>query len=118
MPSEAAGQAIVTRLTAAGLPAAYMPGRDIDLEKPVVKVLTLQSAKGLEFPVVVVAGFVGGGAYGVTRDADADETEEALQRRCRTMFVTMTRAMRGLLVISPEVPSPLFEGLDPPLWNV
>jgi len=118
VPSEAAGQAIATRLTAAGLPTGYMPGRDIDLAKPVVKVLTLQSAKGLEFPVVAVAGFVGGGAHGTTRGADADETEESLQRWRRTMFVAMTRAMRGLLVISPEVSDPLFEGLDPPLWNV
>ncbi len=105
VPSEAAGQAIATRLTAAGLPSAYMPGRDIDLEKPMVKVLTLQSAKGLEFPVVAVAGFAGGGSYGVSRDADADETEEAHQRRRRTMFVAMTRAMRGLLIVSPEAPS-------------
>ncbi len=43
---------------------------------------------------------------------------EALARQRRTVFVAMTRAMRALLVVSPDAPSPLFGGFDPRLWNV
>jgi len=117
VPTEAAGRSLAARLTEAGVTAAFMPGREIDLEKPVVKVITLQSAKGLEFPVVAVAGFIDAFQHGA-KGADAEETEEALARQRRTMFVAMTRAMRALLVVSPDRPSPLFEGFDPQLWNV
>ncbi|SRR5712691_4839017 len=95
-----------------------MPGREMDLEKPIVKVITRQSAKGLEFPVVAVAGFIDGFPQPGGKGAEAEETEESLARQRRTMFVAMTRAMRSLLVVSPDRPSPLFEGFDPQLWNV
>jgi superfamily I DNA/RNA helicase len=95
-----------------------MPGRELDLEKPIVKVITLQSAKGLEFPVVAVAGFIGGLPQLGGKGAEAEDTEEALARQRRTMFVAMTRAMRALLVLAPDKPSPLFDGFDPLLWNL
>jgi superfamily I DNA/RNA helicase/mRNA-degrading endonuclease RelE of RelBE toxin-antitoxin system len=118
VPSESAGRAVATRLTEAGVSAAFMPGRELDLEKPLVKVITLQSAKGLEFPVVAVAGFIGGLPQLGGKGAEAEETEEALARQRRTMFVAMTRAMRALLVLAPDKPSPLFDGFDPLLWNL
>jgi superfamily I DNA/RNA helicase len=51
------------------------------------------------------------------RGAGQDETEEGLARQRRVMFVAMTRAMRVLLVVTPDRPSPLFTGFDPQLWN-
>ena len=76
-----------------------------------------QSAKGLEFPVVAVAGFIDGLPPAGGRGAGEDETEEALARQRRTMFVAMTRAMPSLLVVTPDRPWPLFTGFDPQLWN-
>jgi superfamily I DNA/RNA helicase len=89
----------------------------VPLEKSVVKVITLQSAKGLEFPVVAVAGFIDGLPPAGGRGAGEEETEEALARQRRLLFVAMTRAMRSLLVVVPDRPSPLLTGFDPQLWN-
>jgi superfamily I DNA/RNA helicase len=36
-----------------------MEGKNLDLTQKGVKVLTLNSAKGLEFPIVALAGFTG-----------------------------------------------------------
>jgi superfamily I DNA/RNA helicase len=118
VPSEAAGRALSERLARAGIQSEFMPGRELDLEKSVVKVITLQSAKGLEFPVVAVAGFIDGLPQAGGRGAGEEETEEALARQRRVMFVAMTRAMRALLVVGPDRPWPLFNGFDPQLWNV
>jgi superfamily I DNA/RNA helicase/mRNA-degrading endonuclease RelE of RelBE toxin-antitoxin system len=117
VPSEMAGRALADGLTAAGVPAEFMPGRELDLEKSVVKVITLQSAKGLEFPVVAVAGFIDGLPPAGGRGAGEDETEEVLARQRRLLFVAITRAMRSLLVVTPDRPWPLFTGFDPQLWN-
>ncbi|HVB73702.1 MAG TPA: UvrD-helicase domain-containing protein, partial [Ktedonobacteraceae bacterium] len=107
-PNERAGRAIAAALQARGLTATYMTGQDLDLTGPGVKALTLHSAKGLEFPIVALAGF-GGGAYPVIPpNASPDERAEILAKERRTMFVGMTRAMRALLVITPaSAKSPL-----------
>jgi superfamily I DNA/RNA helicase len=118
VPSENAGRALAERLTVAGVTAEFMRGRELDLEKPVVKVITLQSAKGLEFPVVAVAGFIDGLPPAGGRGAGEEEMEEDLARQRRVMFVAMTRAMRSLLVVAPDRPWPLFSGFDDSLWNV
>jgi superfamily I DNA/RNA helicase len=94
-----------------------MPGRELDLEEPVVKVITLQSAKGLEFPVVAVAGFADGLPQAGGPGAGEEESEEGLARQRGLLFVAMTRAMRSLLVVPPDRPSPLFDGFDPQHWN-
>lgn len=98
-----------------------MPGKDLDLKKPVVKLVTLKSAKGLEFPVVALAGFIGmpNAAEEKGSAEKAAETEESLSRERRSYFVGMTRAMRALLVVRPrETTNPLLEGFSPELWNV
>jgi superfamily I DNA/RNA helicase len=95
-----------------------MSGRELDLERSIVKVVTLKSAKGLEFPVVAIAGFLDGGLP-LPRGADHDELDEALLRERRALFVGMTRAMRALLVLLPaDRTSPLFAGFDDRLWNI
>lgn len=59
VPSERSGRAIADQLSYLGLEATYMGSKDVDLEKTGVKVLTLKAAKGLEFPIVAISGFIG-----------------------------------------------------------
>ena len=96
-----------------------MIGQELDLKRSGIKVLTLNSAKGLEFPTVALAGFVGSSYPIIPREASDDERDELLARERRTMFVGMTRAMRALLVVMPvNITSPLFQGFDPAYWNL
>ena len=119
-PTEKAGRAIATGLTQRGIQTTFMKGQELDLSRPGVKVLTLNSAKGLEFPIVALAGFVTSDWYGsVPGNVAEEEREEFLAIDRRTMFVGMTRAMRALLVAVPaQTNSPLLQGFDAGCWNV
>jgi len=50
-----AGEEFASALTACGLPAALVKGDTFDLDQRVVKVMTIHSAKGLEFPFAILA---------------------------------------------------------------
>src|SRR5258708_12306218 len=54
-PTNECGRAIASNLKASGIEALFMESRDLNLSWPGVKVLTLNSAKGLEFPIVALA---------------------------------------------------------------
>ncbi len=119
VPTEGAGRSVAAGLREFGVDAIYMPGRELDLEHKAAKVITLKSAKGLEFPVVALAGFVRAAVPGVPKGVSGEELEEALTRERRTMYVAMTRAMRALLVVAPaEKPPVLLTGFDPAHWNL
>ncbi len=117
-PTNDAGRHIAERLVHRGVLATFMTGKDLDLAKPGVKVMTLKSCKGLEFPVVALAGF-GEGAWPVfPDDASDDDKAELIARERRTVYVGMTRAMRALLVVVYSgVDSPLLQGFAPSRWN-
>lgn len=58
VPSETSGRRIASQLTNLGsLEAHFMKSRELDLKRSGVKVITLKAAKGLEFPIVAIAGF-------------------------------------------------------------
>lgn len=117
-PSENAGQGLVAALRQQGIEAVYMAGRELDLTLPGVKVITLKSSKGLEFPIVALAGFVGTSYPVIPQHASEEENAEILAQERRNMFVGMTRAMRSLLVVILEGnDSPLFEGFEELYWN-
>lgn len=99
---------------------ARVTGADnLDLASPGVKVITLKSAKGLEFPVVALSGFLSGKYPMLPHGGTQEEKQEALQVERRTMFVAMTRAMRALLVITPHnVTTPLLQGFSKDCWNL
>ncbi len=125
VPSQGVGRKVAAGLASAGLEAAYMTGKDLDLGRGVVKVVTLKSAKGLEFPIVAVAGFSYGRIPGIPKGVGGAELEEALLRERRTIYVAMTRAMRALLVVLPanaataaDEAASLFGGFDNDHWNV
>ncbi len=119
VPGAAAGEALSRELAAQGLDARFFPGRDLDLRADVVRLLTLHAAKGLEFPIVVVAGLETG-AWPVPEDFDVPElfAERARQER-RLLYVGLTRAMRGLMLLVPEgCRHPALQDLDPTHWHL
>lgn len=102
VPNKKIGERIAVDITSAGIPAKFVQGRDLNLEEDIVKVITLHSAKGLEFPVVTVCGF-GSGTYPCRDDFDEETVFfERMRQQRRLLYVGMTRAMRGLMVIRGE----------------
>lgn len=71
--------------------------RRFDWSKPSVKLLTLHSAKGLEFPLVFVAGLQA-----------MPVRDESLEEAARLLYVGMTRATHRL-VLSAHGQSPIVE---------
>lgn len=118
-PTWEAGKRIEDELKSLGVEARFMARQEVNLEYSGVKILTLHSSKGLEFPVVAIAG-LDSTRYAKTFEHQIDDgKEELLERDRRTLFVGMTRSMRTLLVIVPEqAKSPLLEGFDPVYWNI
>jgi superfamily I DNA/RNA helicase len=118
VPTAEMGRGLAEGLTRRGLAARYMTGSELDLGADAVKVLTLHSAKGLEFPTVVLTGLEEGILPRVPTDADEETRREEEQVHRRLVFVGMTRAMRGLLVLYPKTrPSPFVAELTRELWN-
>ncbi|HEX9131219.1 MAG TPA: UvrD-helicase domain-containing protein, partial [Ktedonobacteraceae bacterium] len=74
-PSERVGESIASALVKQGIKARFMKGRELDLTCPEVKVLTLNSSKGLEFPVVALAGFMHS-RYAMVPGGELDEEQQ------------------------------------------
>ncbi len=111
VPLNDLGRRLERQLKERGYPAEFVRGEHIDLQSPCMRILTLHSAKGLEFPVVVLAGLEKRIKHTRELDsADAGERSELEQLNRRLLFVAMTRAMKELLVVLPD-------GLDDPLLN-
>jgi mRNA-degrading endonuclease RelE of RelBE toxin-antitoxin system len=101
VPTADIGKGMASALSDHGLPSKYFDGRDLDLRQDVVKVISLFSAKGLEFPLVVVTGFYAG-TYPVAEDFEESELfAERMRHERRLLYVGFTRAMRGLMVVVP-----------------
>jgi len=119
VPSEKAGKNITGQLNYLGIEAQFMTSKDLDLNSKGVKVLPLKAAKGLEFPIVAIAGFLESPYPTIPKGTAPEAVTEVLNRERRTLYVAMTRAMRALLVLVPKhKPSPLLQVFDPHLWNL
>lgn len=117
-PYNDAASRIAGALTDAGMSAAKVDGDELDLKKPGIKVLTLKSAKGLEFPIVAMAGYLDEPYPNWVPSVDENRMELFARER-RTMYVAMTRPMRALLLVVPEEEkSPLLAGFSPERWNM
>jgi superfamily I DNA/RNA helicase/mRNA-degrading endonuclease RelE of RelBE toxin-antitoxin system len=117
-PGEKEGRLLEEGLKARRLDAVFMNSKSLDLTRRCVKVMALRTAKGLEFPVVAIAGFPAGEWPHLPADLPEEERAEHFARERRALFVAMTRAMRGLLVLVPQgATSPVLQGLGGPQWN-
>jgi len=85
------GEIIACELTAAGVPVHWLKTTHdktrLSVEEASVKLMTMHSSKGLEFPFVIVSG------VGAMPGARGDITAEA-----KLLYVAMTRATETLLV--------------------
>jgi len=89
------------------IPSVAKGDESFDILEERVKILTIHSAKGLEFPVVFVLGLHEGTLPHTLRAMDDEEAELALERDRTLLYVGMTRAAEALyLVTSVDKPSP------------
>lgn len=101
-----------------GLPARYMTSKELDLKCPQVKVLTIHSAKGLEFPIVALPFIEDGILPRDLESTQAEDWEQHLAAERRLFFVGCTRAMRRLVVTCREDhSSPFLSDLNDNTWR-
>ena len=100
----------------AELNAKQMESYKLDINHPGIKVMTFHSSKGLQFPVVAVAGLKDGVLpKEVKGGRDPDEAEE---KDRRLFFVACSRAINRLLVAGDSgKPSKFLEYLSDEYWE-
>ncbi|PPS43921.1 3'-5' exonuclease [Chroococcidiopsis sp. TS-821] len=117
-PTSQMGKAIAQQLTQQGLKAQFFTSKQIDINAPCVKVLTLHSAKGLEFPFVVIVGLQQDSLPHIPPDVPPEEIPAVIDEQRRLFYVGCTRAMRSLVVCgSRSHPSSFLNSLVPPYWQ-
>lgn len=117
-PSEQMCQEIAQRLTQQGMKAEFISGKMLSINKPHIKVLTLHSAKGLEFPFVAVMGLNQGSLPFVDPSLPLGEVPAAINEQRRLFYVGCSRAMRALMVCgSRSRPSTFLDSLCTPDWQ-
>jgi superfamily I DNA/RNA helicase len=119
VPGASTGETLAAELRAQGVEAKFFPGRELDLKADVVRVLTLHAAKGLEFPIVIVAGLETESWPVPENFEDAGLYEERARVARRVLYVGLTRAMRGLMMIVPQgCRHPAIADLDLNQWHL
>jgi superfamily I DNA/RNA helicase len=99
------------------LKAKYMHSNEVDIEYNGVKVITMHAAKGLQFPIVVVAR-INKGVFPIPPHGGQAE-EEHFDMEWKLFFVACSRAMRSLLVTTnKQKPSLFLEGLTDDYWEI
>lgn len=101
-PSNALCEQCRRELDLAGLRTVYHKDSDFDLLEERVKILTIHSAKGLEFPVVFLVGLTSGllpSTRGL-RNAEPEEAQLFIEQQRTVCYVGMTRAAEALYLLT------------------
>lgn len=101
-PSNALCEQCRRELDLAGLRTVYHKDSDFDLLEERVKILTIHSAKGLEFPVVFLVGLTSGllpSTQGL-RNAEPEEAQLFIEQQRTVCYVGMTRAAEALYLLT------------------
>ncbi len=118
-PNNYSAETYAKQLSQLGLKAKFVSGKKIDLKAPYIKVLTLHSAKGLEFPFVVVTGLESGNFPSFNSDLPNEEYSKIRDEQRRLFYVGCSRAMRSLMVCgSSSNPSEFIHNLTEPNWRI
>jgi mRNA-degrading endonuclease RelE of RelBE toxin-antitoxin system len=114
-----AGKNYAEKLTKLGLKAEFVSGKEIDLKAPHIKVLTLHSAKGLEFPFVVIVGLEKENFPSINKNLPSEEITATINEQRRLFYVGCSRAMRALMVCSSKSnPSEFINSLSKENWLI
>lgn len=98
VPTRSLGRNMAELLESMAMPAKFVQSDELDLKERCVKVMTLHSAKGLEFPVVGIAHVEADRLpYELDTENDDERTAQFDAQR-KLFFVGCTRAMRWLFV--------------------
>lgn len=111
-------ESTVHALNVRGIDALHAQDDAASFDHPAVKVITLKSAKGLEFPIVFVTHMDEGVLPRTVHDGPVEEYETYRLRDAKEFFVASSRAMRDLVVTYTEGnASPFIEMLTPGAWD-
>ncbi len=117
-PSSQLGKDIARQLKDMGVKAKFFASKNIKLDSPCLKVMTLYSAKGLEFPFVAVMGLEEGCLPAIDESTPPDEVDRILDQQRRLLYVGCSRAMRFLMVCgSASHRSTFLDSLKTPYWQ-
>lgn len=84
------------------IPSVIHTEDEFDILEEQVKVLTIHSAKGLEFPVVFLQGLHQGVLPRDWRSGDVEEDQLNLEQERTLMYVGMTRAAEALYLVTSQ----------------
>lgn len=117
VPTNSLGQSLARLLAELGLPARFLPSKQVRIEERCVKVMTLYAAKGLEFPIVALAHMEADRMPRETTATDPEDIREHLENQRRVFYVGCTRAMRHLFITyDRSIPSSFLDLLSEDRW--
>ena len=112
-------KAIQKQLKKRGLPSSYLKSKTYKpTGKQEIRVMPLQSVKGIEFPIVYIAGLQEDFPRIPSKITEAG-LHELLDEHYRYLYVGMTRAISLLTVCVPQYgATDISKGFDENLWNI
>ena len=101
-PSNALNKVVHQAFQRVQIPSVIHTEDEFDILEEQVKVLTIHSAKGLEFPVVFLQGLHQGILPRNWRSGDVEEDQLNLEQERTLMYVGMTRAAEALYLVTSQ----------------
>ena len=99
-------------LSAKGINCCYFSDKNVSFDTNSLKLVTLHSIKGLEFPVVFIAGLNENAIPYLPDSHEEGQHDDEIKER-KLFYVGMTRATETLYLISSERPSRFLRDISP-----